>query len=96
MELCEGKQGDQAFLNCSGPSASFSLDLVNLLSSWLGEVNRVLSNWTQPVLKGYYQVSHWTMVAHMIDFITTFITVITSLVWFLLAKLVTIISLAVS
>lgn len=40
----EGKQGDRAFSNCSGPSASFSFDLVNLLSNRLGQANGMLSD----------------------------------------------------
>jgi hypothetical protein len=93
---CEGKQGVQAFSNCSGPSASFSFDLVGLLSSRLGQTNGVLAGWTQPVLKGYRRVSHWIVAAYIMAFIAAFIAVVTRLVGFPLAKLVAIISSAVS
>ncbi|CEL07081.1 hypothetical protein ASPCAL10245 [Aspergillus calidoustus] len=93
---CEGKQGVQAFLNCSGPSASFSFDLVDLLSSRLGQTDGVLAGWTQPVLKGYRRVSHWIVAAYVMAFIAAFIAVVTRLVGFPLAKLVAIISSAVS
>ncbi|KAL4985537.1 actin cortical patch SUR7/pH-response regulator pali [Aspergillus falconensis] len=68
----------------------------NLLSSRLGQANGVLSDWTQPVLKGYRRVSHWTVVAYVMAFIATFIAVVAGLVWFPLAKLVAIMSSAVS
>lgn len=93
---CEGKRGDQAFANCSGPSASFSFDFVDLLSSRLGQANGVLSDLTQPVLKGYRRVSHWAVVAYLMAFISTFVAVVAGLVGFPLAKLVAIISSAVS
>lgn len=93
---CEGKQGDQGFSNCSGPSASFSFDLVDLLSSRLGEANGVLSDWTQPVLKGYRRVSHWTVAAYVMAFIAMFIAVVAGLVGFPLATLVATMSAAVS
>ncbi|GLA55942.1 hypothetical protein AnigIFM63604_003290 [Aspergillus niger] len=92
---CEGKRGDRAFSNCSGPSASFSFDFVDLLSSRLGQANGVLSELTQPVLKGYRRVSHWTVVAYVMAFIGTFIAVVAGLVGFPLAKLVAIMSSAV-
>ncbi|KAL3468680.1 actin cortical patch SUR7/pH-response regulator pali [Aspergillus californicus] len=93
---CEGKRGVQGFSNCTGPSASFSFDLDHLLSSRLGQANGVLADWTQPVLKGYRRVSHWIVAAYMMAFIAAFIAVVTGLVGFPLAKLVAIISSAVS
>ncbi|KAJ0418362.1 hypothetical protein BJY00DRAFT_302889 [Aspergillus carlsbadensis] len=78
------------------PSASFSFDLVNLLSSRLGQTNGVLAGWTQPVLKGYRRVSHWIVAAYIMAFVAAFIAVVTRLVGFPLAKLVAIISLVVS
>ncbi|KAL2801631.1 actin cortical patch SUR7/pH-response regulator pali [Aspergillus granulosus] len=93
---CEGKQGAQAFANCSRPSAAFSFNLVDLLSSCLGQANGVLADWTQPVLKGYRGVLHWIVAAYIMAFITAFIAVVTGLVGFPLAKLVAIISSAVS
>ncbi|OJJ52124.1 hypothetical protein ASPSYDRAFT_214626 [Aspergillus sydowii CBS 593.65] len=93
---CEGKRGAQTFSNCTGPSASFSFDLVDILSSRLGLANGVLADWTQPVLKGYRRVSHWIVAAYMMAFIAAFIAVVTGLVGFPLAKLVAIISSAVS
>ncbi|KAL2838690.1 actin cortical patch SUR7/pH-response regulator pali [Aspergillus pseudodeflectus] len=93
---CESKQGAEAFSNCSGPSAAFSFDLVDLLSSRLGQANGVLADWTQPVLKGYRHLSHWIVVAYITAVIAAFIAVVTGLVGFPLAKLVAIISSAVS
>ncbi|KAL4805716.1 actin cortical patch SUR7/pH-response regulator pali [Aspergillus unguis] len=93
---CEGKQGAPTFLNCTRPSASFSFNLVDILSSRLGQANRVLVDWTQPVLKGYYYMLHWIVAAYIMAFIAAFIAVVTGLVGFLLAKLVIIISSAVS
>lgn len=93
---CEGKRGAPTFSNCTGPSASFSFDLVDILSSRLGQANGVLADWTQPVLKGYRRVSHWIVAAYMMAFIAAFIAVVTGLVGFPLAKLVAIISSAVS
>ncbi|KAI3098429.1 hypothetical protein CBS147333_9064 [Penicillium roqueforti] len=89
---CEGKRGAPTFSNCTGPSASFSFDLVDILSSRLGQANGVLADWTQPVLKGYRRVSHWIVAAYMMAFIAAFIAVVTGLVGFPLAKLVAIIS----
>ncbi|EAW11466.1 uncharacterized protein ACLA_091640 [Aspergillus clavatus NRRL 1] len=93
---CNGKLGAQDFANYSAPSASFSFDLVDLLSSQLGQANGVLADWTQPVLKDYRRVSHWTVAAYMMAFIATFIAVIAGLLRFPLAMLVTMISSAVS
>lgn len=93
---CEGKQGAQTFSNCTRPSASFSFDLVDILSSHLGQVNGVLADWTQPVLKGYCCMLHWIVAAYMMVFIAAFMAVVTGLVGFPLAKLVAIISSAVS
>ncbi|KAL4918116.1 hypothetical protein BDW62DRAFT_210812 [Aspergillus aurantiobrunneus] len=67
----------------------FSFDLVDVLSSRLGQVNGVLADWAQPVLKGYRRVSHS---AYMMAFIAAFIAVVAGLVGFPLAKLVAIIS----
>lgn len=53
QSYCEGKQGAQVFSNCLGPSVSFFFDLVDLLSSRLGQLNRVLADWTQLILEGY-------------------------------------------
>ncbi|KAL3468727.1 actin cortical patch SUR7/pH-response regulator pali [Aspergillus californicus] len=75
---CEGNA--QTFSNCTGPSASFSFDLVDVLS----------------ILKGYRRVSHWVVTAYMMAFIAAFIAVVTGLVGFPLAKRVAIISSAVS
>ena len=93
---CEGNQGAQAFLNCSGPSASFSFDLVDLLSSRLRQPNGLLADWTQPILEGYRRVSHWTVAAYVMAFIGTFTAVAAGLVAFPLAKLVAIMSSVVS
>ncbi|KAH8430076.1 SUR7/PalI family protein [Aspergillus melleus] len=84
---CEGKRDTQTSSNCSGPSASFSFDLADLLSNRLAQAN---------VLKGYRQVSHWSVVAYVMAFITTFVAIVAGLVRFPLAKLVAIISSAVS
>ena len=89
------RQGAQAFSNCSGPSASFSFDLVDLFSSRLGQANGVLADWTQPILKGYRRVSHWTVAAYVMALLATFIAVVAGLVGFPLAKLVAITSSAV-
>ena len=93
---CEGKRDTQTSSNCSGPSASFSFDLVDLLSNRLGQADGVLPSLTKPVLKGYRQVSHWSVVAYVMAFITTFVAIVAGLVRFPLAKLVAIISSAVS
>jgi hypothetical protein len=56
----------------------------------------VLSDWTQPFLKGYRQVLLWTVAAYLMAFIATFIAVVAGLIGFPLAKLVAIMSSAVS
>ncbi|OJJ51944.1 hypothetical protein ASPSYDRAFT_96036 [Aspergillus sydowii CBS 593.65] len=78
------------------PSTSFSFDLVDVLSSRLGQANGVLADWTQPALKGYRRVSHWIVAAYMMAFIAALIAVVVGQVGFPLAKLVAIISSVVS
>lgn len=77
---CEGSHDADTFSNCTGPSVSFSFDLVDILGDRLGQINGLLPESSQSVLRKYHRVSQWTIAAYIVGLVGTVLSIVIGLV----------------